>query len=130
MPRGESAHWASFADVRRSFNTADLVGTLIVFNIGGNKYRLVAEMNFRKKVLFIRQILTHGEYARSMEAMSTTATIDRKKYARLASRIPVKAIETEEEYDNMVAAVEQLMTGGKPLCLRKKLPYWKQWQFS
>ena len=45
--------------------------------------------------------------------MSVTLTIDPKKYARLANRIIVKAIETEEEYDHMVAAVEQLMDKGE-----------------
>ena len=45
--------------------------------------------------------------------MSATLTVDHKKYARLANRIPVKAIETEEEYDHMVAAVEQLMDKGE-----------------
>jgi HTH-type transcriptional regulator/antitoxin HigA len=41
--------------------------------------------------------------------MNATLTIDPKKYARLANRIVVKAIDTEEEYDRMVAAVEHLM---------------------
>jgi HTH-type transcriptional regulator/antitoxin HigA len=45
--------------------------------------------------------------------MSATLTVDRKKYAKLANRIVVKAIETEEEYDHMVAAVEQLMDKGE-----------------
>ena len=45
--------------------------------------------------------------------MSVTLTIDPKKYARLANRIVVKAIETDEEYDHMVAAVEQLMDKGE-----------------
>lgn len=44
--------------------------------------------------------------------MSATLVIDPKKYARLANRIVVKAIETEEEYDRMVAAVEELMDKG------------------
>ncbi len=44
--------------------------------------------------------------------MSATPTIDPKKYARLANRIVVKAIETEEEYDHMVAAVKRLMDKG------------------
>jgi hypothetical protein len=48
-----------------------------------------------------------------MEIMSATLTIDPKKYARLANRIVVKAIETEEEYDHMVAAVEQLIDKGE-----------------
>jgi HTH-type transcriptional regulator/antitoxin HigA len=45
--------------------------------------------------------------------MSAILTIDPKTYARLANRIVVKAIETEEEYDHMVAAVEQLMDKGE-----------------
>jgi HTH-type transcriptional regulator/antitoxin HigA len=45
--------------------------------------------------------------------MSATLTVDRQKYARLANRIVVKAIETEEEFDRMVAAVEGLMDKGE-----------------
>ena len=45
--------------------------------------------------------------------MSAILTVDPKKYAKLANRIVVKAIETEEEYDHMVAAVEQLMDKGE-----------------
>ncbi len=56
------ATWSSFADVKQSFNTADFVTPHVVFDIGGNKYRLAAEMNFRRRVLFIRGIMTHKEY--------------------------------------------------------------------
>ena len=45
--------------------------------------------------------------------MSATLTVDRKKYVRLANRIVVKAIETEAEFDRMVAAVERLMDKGE-----------------
>ena len=45
--------------------------------------------------------------------MSATLTVDRKKYARLANRIVVKAIQTEEEHDRMIAAVEELMNKGE-----------------
>ena len=45
--------------------------------------------------------------------MSVTLTVDRKKYARLANRIVIKAIETEEEHDRMIAAVEHLMDKGE-----------------
>jgi HTH-type transcriptional regulator/antitoxin HigA len=45
--------------------------------------------------------------------MSATLVVNRKKYVRLANRIVVKAIETEEEYDRMVAAVEELMDKGE-----------------
>jgi mRNA interferase HigB len=58
------ARWANFAEVRQSFNTADFVARFVVFDIGGNKYRLIAEINFSRRVLFIRGILTHKEYVK------------------------------------------------------------------
>ena len=45
--------------------------------------------------------------------MNATLTVDPKKYTRLANRIVVKAIDTEQEYDRMVAAVEQLIDKGE-----------------
>ena len=45
--------------------------------------------------------------------MSATVMVDRKKYVRLANRILLKAIETEAEYDRMVAAVGELMDKGE-----------------
>jgi mRNA interferase HigB len=60
----KQAVWSDFADVKQSFNTADFVAPYVVFDIGGNKYRLIAEINFARKVLFIRGIMTHREYVR------------------------------------------------------------------
>jgi mRNA interferase HigB len=60
----KGAVWTSFADVKQSFNTADLVPPHVIFDIGGNKYRLIAEINFGRRVLFIRGVLTHKEYSR------------------------------------------------------------------
>ena len=45
--------------------------------------------------------------------MSAALTVDRKKYVRLANRIVVKAIESQEEYGRMVSAVEHLMDKGE-----------------
>ena len=42
------AEWDNFADVRRTFNTADRVGRIVVFDIGGNKYRLIAAIHFNR----------------------------------------------------------------------------------
>ena len=58
------ANWTSLMEVRHSFNSADFVSPFVVFNIGGNKYRLLAEINFSRRVLFIRRIMTHKEYAK------------------------------------------------------------------
>ena len=58
------ATWVSFAEVKESFNTADFVAPFVVFDIAGNKYRLVAQIHFSRRVLFIRGIMTHKEYTR------------------------------------------------------------------
>ena len=58
------SRWDNFADVRATFGKADQVKgrDLVVFNIGGNKYRLIARIRYKRKTLFIRAILTHAEY--------------------------------------------------------------------
>ncbi len=58
----EALDWRTPADVRRTFNSADFVGGLTVFNIAGNKFRLIAFVHYRRKVVYIKQILTHKEY--------------------------------------------------------------------
>ena len=50
--------------MKQSFNTADFVAPHVVFDIGGNKYRLIAEISFSRSVLFIRGIMTHKEYVK------------------------------------------------------------------
>jgi mRNA interferase HigB len=58
----EAAEWDSFADVRGTFNTADQVGKFTVFDVGGNKYRLIAVIHFNRGKLYVRHVLTHAEY--------------------------------------------------------------------
>ncbi len=58
------ASWDSFTDIKLTFNTADYAPPFVVFDIGGNKYRLVAEINFGRKVVFIRRIMPHKEYSK------------------------------------------------------------------
>ncbi len=56
------ADWKNLADVRETFPHADLVGECVVFNIGGNKFRLITKIKFRAKIIYVRFILTHKEY--------------------------------------------------------------------
>jgi mRNA interferase HigB len=65
------AHWytqmkhgalQSFAEVRATFPSADQVGQLTVFNIGGNTARLIAAIHYDRQRISIRAILTHAEY--------------------------------------------------------------------
>lgn len=54
--------WNNFAEIRQLYSSADQVGTLTVFNIGGNKYRLITYIDYKTQKIFIRSVLTHAEY--------------------------------------------------------------------
>ncbi|MBK9163855.1 MAG: type II toxin-antitoxin system HigB family toxin [Acidobacteria bacterium] len=54
--------FASIEELREFFPSADKVGNLTVFNIGGNKVRLIAAIHYNRKKVYIRAVLTHAEY--------------------------------------------------------------------
>jgi mRNA interferase HigB len=56
------AKWSSFADLRATYGTADQVDRFTVFNIAGNKYRLIAAIHYNRGKVFVRHVLTHKEY--------------------------------------------------------------------
>jgi mRNA interferase HigB len=56
------ANWQNLAELKRVYPSADLVGRYIIFNIGGNKYRLVARMVYRSQTVFVVAVMTHTEY--------------------------------------------------------------------
>ncbi len=57
------ADWASFADVRAAYRHADVVaGNRVIFDMGGNKYRLVAKIAYKSRTLYVRFVGTHAEY--------------------------------------------------------------------
>jgi len=56
--------FANFSELRRIFPSADLVGDLVVFNVCGNRYRLVTRVVYLKGRVYIRRVLTHVEYDR------------------------------------------------------------------
>jgi len=58
------ANWQNFVELREVFPSADRVGNFTVFNIGGNKYRLIALVDYIYQKIFIRNILTHPDYDR------------------------------------------------------------------
>jgi mRNA interferase HigB len=53
---------ANFARLRQVFPQADQVGKFTVFNIGGNKVRLIAALHYDRNKIYIRHVLTHEEY--------------------------------------------------------------------
>ena len=59
----KAAKWQSLKDIKNTFNSVDYVGgDRYVFNIKGNKYRLITMIFFKKQTVYIRFIGTHGEY--------------------------------------------------------------------
>lgn len=56
--------FTDFNHLRATFPSADLVGVFTVFNIGGNKYRLITAIHYNRGKVYIRQVLTHAEYDR------------------------------------------------------------------
>jgi len=54
--------FTSFAQLREVFSRVDKVGDKYVFDIGGNKLRLIASIDFNRQKVYIRDILTHTEY--------------------------------------------------------------------
>lgn len=60
----ESGDFRNHADLKRAFNAIDKVGDFHVFDIGGNKYRVIASIHFDRQMLFVRHVFTHKEYDR------------------------------------------------------------------
>lgn len=68
------ARWTNFEDARKTFTSVDRVGEFLVFNIGGNRYRLIAGLtnychlqsdgSISNARLFIKKICTHAEYSK------------------------------------------------------------------
>jgi mRNA interferase HigB len=57
------AKWACFAEVKASYRSADVVsGNRVIFDIGGNKYRLVVKMAYKCGTVYVRFVGTHDEY--------------------------------------------------------------------
>lgn len=57
----EARRFSNFVELRAAFPSADRVGKLTVFNVGGNKVRLAA-IHYNRRKVYVRAVLTHTEY--------------------------------------------------------------------
>lgn len=57
-----SVEWQAWGDVKADFGSASIVGNCVVFNIGGNKFRLVTRVLYASQKVFILKVMTHAEY--------------------------------------------------------------------
>jgi mRNA interferase HigB len=60
----KQASWRHFADVKSTFGSADYAAGRLVFDVGGNKYRVIASVDFDEQILVVDQVRTHEEYNR------------------------------------------------------------------
>lgn len=56
------ADWKTSADIKKTFNRANIYKDCTIFDIGGNKYRIIAKVEYQIHIVFIRFVLTHSEY--------------------------------------------------------------------
>ena len=63
-----TAEWPHFPAVKKSFPATDYAPETetLVFDIGGNKYRLIARVDFEERILLVQTVLTHEEYSREI----------------------------------------------------------------
>jgi mRNA interferase HigB len=65
------AEWENLQEVRNAFRHADAVtvgsgNTVTVFNIGGNKYRLIAAIHYNRQRVYVLRLLRHAEYSKGL----------------------------------------------------------------
>lgn len=59
----KAAEWSSSADIKKRYSTASILNSeRVVFNIGGNKYRLVVRINYASGTVFVGFVGTHKDY--------------------------------------------------------------------
>jgi len=54
--------WRNFDDLRETFSSADIYQKCVIFNVGGNNYRLIAGVSYETQTVYIKEALTHAEY--------------------------------------------------------------------
>jgi mRNA interferase HigB len=82
----QSVDWKNPADVRATYNTVDFVGNKVVFDIGGNKYRLIVVIDYEGHKVFIRHVLRHKEYDEGLWKQDTFGEGWTKRGSRRSAR--------------------------------------------
>ncbi|MBW4671458.1 MAG: type II toxin-antitoxin system HigB family toxin [Cyanomargarita calcarea GSE-NOS-MK-12-04C] len=58
----KSASWQNIENVRQVYPSADAVGNFTVFNIKGNAYRLIVDIDYETQTIYYKYFLTHADY--------------------------------------------------------------------
>ena len=57
-----------FLDIKKTFNSVDYVAPYMVFNVGGNNFRVIGVIHFNRQKLYVREVFTHAQYDRWSKA--------------------------------------------------------------
>ena len=119
----KKSQWKNLEDVRRIYFDAEAVGSFTVFNIKGNKYRLIVGIDRENQTVYYKYFLTNSEYDKRCDPDefyssreraprringNMTLTFNKTAYSNLLSQYIPQVIETEEEYDRALAIAEKL----------------------
>lgn len=61
----KAGQWSHIEECRRSLMTADQVGRCVIFDIMGNRYRLITVVSWRSQRIYVKDLFTHREYERN-----------------------------------------------------------------
>jgi mRNA interferase HigB len=56
------ASWQNLTEVQQTYSSTEAVGNFTVFNIKGNRYRLIVSINYSRQLVYFKYFLTHAEY--------------------------------------------------------------------
>jgi mRNA interferase HigB len=75
----ERTKYADFNTLKRTFGAADYMAPFTVFDVGGNKYRIITAIHYNRERVYIRHVFTHAEYDRWSAEMRSTKRRKRGK---------------------------------------------------
>jgi hypothetical protein len=103
----KTGQFRSFVELRTTFPSADQVGKLTVFNIGGGKARLIAAIHYNRQKVYIRAVLTHEDYDKGKWKELTEVKTAERIWPMLAPVVFVP--HSEPEYQRFVALLDTLI---------------------
>jgi mRNA interferase HigB len=60
----KKADWSNYSELKKTFNSTDYANDLYIFDVGGNKYQIIARIIFGTRTVFLRFVGSHTEYDR------------------------------------------------------------------
>jgi len=107
------ADWANLVEVQATFPQTEAVGNFTVFNIEGNKYRLIVSIDYSLVLTMKGNSFTPSTFSLMLSMTrrngKMTLTFDSDRYQKLLSQYQPKLIKTEEENEKALSIVEELM---------------------